>query len=248
MNVFTNYTMKGLIPTSLNGNHNSDLFGFGIMSDFNTSYYVLNRGAGIIFLSNDNYDYVTKKTFLYPTYMVTINSNLYITENSYIWKTDKYLNVSLTYNESGSYRGIYYNCTENLIYAAPIKYNYLRVFNLNLTLNHTVNVSTINPCSEYKNELYVGTRQGLILVIISKTVMSTFTGFSSRMQITLTVADEFDDEFGLIAISYENFDDVVNLYYYNGTFTGKQLATPSIPNYIGFDSKGHFVLIYQVIK
>ena len=99
-----------------------------IVNSFNTSYYVNDYLANTIYLLNDDYGYVTKKTFTSPTYMVDINSNLYITGENNIWKTDKYLNVLITYNESGEYRGIHFNSTENLIYVASKAYYYVQVF------------------------------------------------------------------------------------------------------------------------
>ena len=112
------------------------------MVDFNTSYYVVDYYAGV-FLLNDNYGYIAKKTFSKPNYIVNANSNLYITGDNNIWKTDKYLNILITYSSSGSkYQGIFYNCTENLIYVAPYTNAYLQVFDLNLNLNSTISVAS----------------------------------------------------------------------------------------------------------
>ena len=59
---------------------------------------------------NDSHGYVTEKTFPQATYMLTMNSNLYITGDDNIWKTDKNLNILITYNGSGaSYRDINFN-------------------------------------------------------------------------------------------------------------------------------------------
>jgi hypothetical protein len=111
--------------------------------DFNTSYYVADFPADRIYLLNDNYEYVANKTFSSPAYMVTINSSLYITGQTSIWKTDKYLNVSQTYTSNGSqYRGIYFNSTENFIYVSDTSRTDFQVFNMNLSLEYTVNVST----------------------------------------------------------------------------------------------------------
>jgi hypothetical protein len=219
------------------------LQGFGMMVDFNTSYYIMDELANRTYLLNDNYDYVTDRTFTFPQYMVTINSILFITGKSNIWKTDKYLNVLFTHTESGgaNYNGIYYNCTFNLIYVAPTGYTYIQVFDLNLTLNHTISVSPNNPRSfdEYNNELYVGTSQSIVLVIVNKIVLRNFTVCSSSSIFSLVI-----DNSGLIAmVCYSN--NLVNLYYYNGTSTGKSLTTPVSPTYVGFDSKGRFVLLSQ---
>ncbi len=211
-----------------------------MMIDFNITYYITDNIGSIIYLLNDNYDYITKKSFSQPAFIVTMNSNLYISGDRNIWKTDKYLNILQTHSESGSYRGIYYNCTENLIYVAAAAYDYFQVFNINLTLNDSVSVSPKKPYSfsEYKSELYVGTTDSNVLVIVEKTIIRNFTVCSSNAFVTSIVTDYS----GLMAISCkENY--LVNLYYSNGTFTGKKLTTPYYPYYVGFDSKGYFVSI-----
>ena len=57
----------------------------------------------------------------------------------------KYLNVLKSHSESAQYRGIYYNCTENSVYAASEAYYYFRVFNSSLTLIYTISVSPNRP-------------------------------------------------------------------------------------------------------
>ncbi len=210
------------------------------MEDFNTSYYITNEYGQAIYILNDNYDYVSRKTFIYSGCMVTINSSLYITGSHNIWKTDKYLNILITHTESGAYYyGIYFNCTNNFIYVAPTVYSYIQVFDLNLTFNHTISVDPNNPrsFSEFNNELYVGTSQSIVLVIVNKIVIRSFTGCSSGPLYSLVA-----DNYGLIAIACFS-DHLFNLYYYNGTSTGKSLAAPVHPTYVGFDSKGRFVFL-----
>ena len=238
MNVFTNYTIKRTI-TSLNGISFSRLVGFGMMVDFNTSYYIIDINTHTIFLLDDNYVYVTMKTFSNPKYMVAINSSLYITGQNKIWKTDKYLNILIEQNESASYRDIYFNSTENLIYAAPLSYKYYQVFDLNLNLLYNVSVSSYNPISfsEYNNELYVGTIQSIVLVIVNKNIIRSFNVCSSS-EVTSMVFDKC----GFLSISCCT-NNSVGLYYFNGTFTGKSLTTTTGSYYIGFDSEGRFILI-----
>jgi hypothetical protein len=205
-----------------------------MISDFNTSYYVSDFN-GHIFLLNENYGYVTNKTFILPAYMVTVNSSLFITGGSNIWKTDKNLNILKTHNESGNYRGIYFNLTENIIYVAPIAYTYLQFFDSNLNFKYNVSVSPNYPysLSEFNNELYVGTTQGSILVIVSQTFIRKFTVFSG-----LVVTSVILDNVGFIAV----------LCNYNSLSTGKSLTTPINTMYAGIDSKGRYVLMsrYQI--
>jgi hypothetical protein len=126
----------------------------------------------------------------------------------------------------------------NLIYVSLRVYSYIQVFELNLTFNHNISVSPNNPrsFSAYNNELYVGTAQGLVLVIVNKIVTHTFTGCPAW------ISSLNSDNYGRIAIAcYSN--NLVNLYYYNGTSTGKSLTTSESPTYVGFDSKGRFVFL-----
>ena len=144
MNVFTNFTLKELI-ISFNKNNFTFITGFGMIVDFNTSYYVLDTET--IFLLNDNYAYVTQKKFSLPFYLVNTNSSLYITGDENMWKTDKYLNVLKTHTKYASYRDIYLNSTENFIYVASEAYTYFQAFDLNLVLKNTVSISPSNPRS-----------------------------------------------------------------------------------------------------
>jgi hypothetical protein len=236
MNVFTNFTLKKSITTSLNGIFFSLLMGFGMMVDSNTSYYIMDTGANRILILDVNYGYVTNKVFTAPVNMVTINSNLYITGTSNIWKTDKYLNVLLTHSESGTYHGIFFNYTENCIYAASERFTYFQVFDLSLNLKYNVSVSPKTPRSfgEYNKELYVGTTQGLIDVIVNKVVVRSFTACVGK------ISSIISDACGYISMSCES-ENSVYLYYYNGTKTSKRLATRKLQEYIAFDSKNNFI-------
>jgi hypothetical protein len=86
-----------------------------------------------------------------------------------------------------------------------------------LTLNHNIGVSPNNPRSydEYNNELYVGTNQLLVLVIVNKIVIRSFMGCSSGLLYSLVV-----DNCGLMAIVCRQ-NNLVNLFNYNETSTGE---------------------------
>ena len=210
-----------------------------MMNDFNTTFYVIDYDANRIYLLDENYEFISEKTFPVPNYMVTVNLSLYITGDNNIWKTDKYLNVLITYSESAYYNGIYFNSTEYSIYVAPFANAYFKVFDLDLNPQYTVSLSPYTPFSlaEYNNELFVGTVQGSVLVIVNKAIIRIFMVCSSNY-ITSIVFDNC----GFMAIScYSN--SFVNLYYYNGTFTDKTISTAPIPMYLGFDSNGYFVIL-----
>jgi hypothetical protein len=238
MSAFTNYSRK-LNISSLNGIAFSCVYGFGMMVDFNSSYYVLEHWKHHIFLLNDNYAYVTMETFTAPNYMITVNSSLYVTGDHNIWKTDKYLNKLITYDcPIAWYRGIYFNSTENLIYAARSSLTYFELFDLNLNFLSTVSISPYKPFSfsEFNNELYIGTSRSSVIVVVNKIIIRIFPSCS-------TVSSIVFDDCGLMATScfIFNYND---LYYSNETYANKSLITPpGYPVYVGFDSKGRYVQI-----
>ena len=209
-----------------------------MMVDFNTSYYVVDYYAGV-FLLNDNYGYIAKKTFSKPNYIVNANSNLYITGDNNIWKTDKYLNISKTFTSRGAdYRGILFKCTENLIYVASSTNTYLQVFDLNLNLNSTINVSPHYPRSfaEKNNELFVGCSVGSVLVVVNKAIIRSFTACSSGV-----ISSMVFDKFGLMAIACRDHK-IIKLFHSNGTYTTKNMVTSVDVLNAQFDSKGRFVM------
>jgi hypothetical protein len=163
------------------------LHGFGMMVDLNTSYYLTDYRGHKIFLLNDNYENVADKKFSSPAYMVTFNSNLYITGYSSIWKTDKYLNVLQSFTSTGAnYRGIYFNSRENLVTIADTdttgKTDF-QIFDMNLSLNYTANLSSNYPYffSEYNNELYIGTTSNIVLVVVNKLIIRNVTACSGQV-------------------------------------------------------------------
>jgi hypothetical protein len=100
-------------------------------------------------------------------------------------------------------------------------------------------VSPHNPRSlaEYNNELYVGTMNSTVLVVVNKAIIRSFTACSSTRVISMVF-----DEYGLMAIACRD-SNLVNLFYSNGTYTTKNMATAHFPMYVGFDTKGRFVIL-----
>ncbi len=143
--------------------------------DSNTTYYLLDKVGGKIFILNDEWNYITYKVISAPLYIVnTDNKTLYISSMSNIYKTDKYLNLlgQYTATNSPSYRGIYFNPKNILIYVASFNSLLTKVdlFNLNLTFNDSIQVSPFTPFSITGNndKLYIGTSNGSILVVVNK--------------------------------------------------------------------------------
>ena len=90
------------------------------------------------------------------------------------------------------------------------------------------------------NQLYVGTRGGIILRYQNEILVNQFNGCNGN---DVTVTSILFDPNGYIAITCEYPTNKLYLFSPNGSFTGKSITTPIYPSYIGFDSKGHFIQI-----
>ena len=144
------------------------------------------------------------------------------------------------------YRGIGYNPSNVLIYVVSELSKEIQVFYLNLTLIRRLSTLPHRPylITESSNKLYVGTANtGLILVFQNEIITSQFNGCDGK---SVYLTSILFDQTGYMATSCENS----KLYLYSpyGAFTGKSITTPVYPRYIGFDSKGRFVIIsyYQI--
>ncbi len=222
-----------------------DYVGFGMSSLNPIQYYVTHYSQGKIFVFDDNWNYVSNKSsFLNVNYMIPGGNYFYITSNDNIWKTDQQLNVLITHtNSTGSspkYTGLYYNSTKNLIYVALCYLEVIHVFNLNLTLNDSISITPYQPWSinENNNELYVGTTNGTVLVILNQQIIKQFNGFNQQ---SCRLSSILFDSLNNMATSCANYQ----LYLYNtaGTCLNKSFPTDSYPYYIGLDSKSRLVVV-----
>jgi hypothetical protein len=112
---------------------------------------------------------------------------------------------------------------------------------LNLSLNHTFSTLSYRPWSitGYNNQLYLGDIfTGTILVVVNKVINRTFKGCNgNEIQLNYIVFDQC----GYMATSCDN--NQLYLYHSNGTYLNKNFTSPTRTNYIGYDSKGHFIQI-----
>ena len=56
---------------------------------------------GVLILS-DQWSFITSKSFTNPFYVISIDSCLYITFYSNVWKVDQDLNILVNYNPGGN--------------------------------------------------------------------------------------------------------------------------------------------------
>jgi hypothetical protein len=221
-----------------------DYVGLGMSSSNLIQYYVTEFWQGKIFVFDENWNYVsTKSSFSYVYYMIPGGNYFYITGNGNIYKTDQQLNVLIRYDSTGSfplYRGLYQNSTNDLIYVAPFALQVIHVFNLNLTLNDSISITPYRPWSinENNNELYVGTTNGTVLVIVNKQIIKQFNGCNGQSVFLFSIL--FDD-FNNMATSCDNKQ--LHLYNTAGTYLNKSIPTVSSPRYIGLDSKSRLVVV-----
>jgi hypothetical protein len=225
--------------------------GFGMSRSNPIKFYVTHYNLGEIFVFDENWNLVSRKSsFLNVYYMTPVGNYFYITGYKNIWKTDQQLNVSITHTNSNlsspSYCGLYYNATSDLIYVASQDFQVIQVFNLDLTLNDSFSITPYKSWSlnEHNSELYVGTTNGTMLVIVNKQIIKQFNGCNQQSDKLFSIL--FDD-LNNIATSCAN----KRLYLYNkaGTYLNKSIIpTDSNPYYIGFDSKSRLVVVttYQI--
>ena len=135
--MFKNHSIQSTI-TQLNGNSFAGLFGFGIYSSSNTTYYyVMDWKANKVYILNDEWSFISSKSFNHPTYMISIGNSLYMTGYFNVWKVDQDLNILIEYNPTGGkpyYHGISYSPSNGLIYVAAVNLQEIQVFNLDLAL------------------------------------------------------------------------------------------------------------------
>ena len=241
--MFDNLTIQSVF-NQFNGEFFAWLVGFGMM---NSSFYVIDHSGHKVSKLDDNWSFISSKTFTYPIYMITVENSLYMTGDTNIWKLDKDLNILIQYNGTGTsplYRGLYFNSTNGFLYVAPAALTEIHVFYLNLTFNHSFSTSPYKPWSieGYNNKLYIGTTNSTnsVIVVQNEGIVNQFNGCGES---SVELKSILFDECGYMATSCFSPLNKLYLNFANGTFTGKTISSQSHPYYIGFDSKGHFIQI-----
>jgi hypothetical protein len=124
---------------------------------------------------------------------------------------------------------------------APAYLDVIHVFNFNLALTDTISIPSYNPWSinAYNDQLYVGTTNGTILVIVNKQIIKQFNGCNGQnSNLNSILFDQFDN---IGAACY--ITSPLYLLKTNGTYLNKNILTVDYPFYIGFDSKSRLVVV-----
>jgi hypothetical protein len=209
----------------------------------NTTYYITDSGCNLIYILNDGWEQITTKSFKSPAYMATSSSNVYITGDFNIWKTDKDLNVLAQHNntDNPNYRGVYYNSTNDLIYVADYSNLCIDIFDSSLKQVDVILTSYYTPWSVtgYNNRMYVGTSyMGKVLVIENKQIINIIDACNGLSDDVLSITF---DQSGLMATSC--YTGKLFLYNSDSTYSEKSIMTSSLPFSTAFDSKGRFIIV-----
>ena len=95
--MFTNPSVQSEI-SEFNGNSFCGLMGFGMFSSSGTVYYYLmDYDASKVYILDDEWKFISSKTFTKPAYMINIGNSLYMTGQKNVWKVDKDLNILINY-------------------------------------------------------------------------------------------------------------------------------------------------------
>ena len=243
--MFDNPNIQSTI-NQFNGTSIRGLVGFEMYSSPDTvDYYVMNQWDNKTYILDDEWSLISSKSLSYPSNMISINNSLYITGSWNVWKVDQDLIILIEYNPSGDYPCygvISYNPSNGLIYVAAWNLFEIQVFNLDLTLMRRLTSPYAWSITVSSNQLYVGTSGGIVLVYQNEILINQFSGCNGNSCALNSILFDLN---GYMATTC--FSQINKLYLFSpeGSFTGKYLTTPDYPRYIGFDSKGRFIIVSE---
>jgi hypothetical protein len=241
LNLFQVYQHRYLI-NKFNNQGTTCLHGFDWIQDSTGTYiYISDYSNDNIIIFNENWEYKkSSSNIIRPAFIKVINDEVFITADGGVYKTDKNVNIMLSYLSSGmKFRGIYYNVTSDLIYVDADNLK-IFVFNRNLGLLSSLDTIGYNPYAiiGYNGKLVVGTTNGIILIVENgavTTILVTVCSFISSLLID-------DDGYMFVLCRYPN---QLCAYHINGTYFGNVSTTFATDDltFISFESKGHLIII-----
>ena len=170
-----------------------------MLTSLNTTYYYISDYIAFkIYMFDDNWTFIASKSYNSPLYMITVDSNLYISSDTNVYKTDEILNLVSQYNASGLvyYRGLYLDSSRGVIYIVANHLGVIQIFDLNLLMNDSISIPypyIAYSITGYNNQIYVGTESGTILVLVNKIITSTFNACN---RYGLVIASIVFDQYG----------------------------------------------------
>jgi hypothetical protein len=196
--------------------------------------------------SNRNWTYLSHKTMpIYvPISIKSIYNELFITGNDGIYKIDKSLNILESYSRTGAlYSGIYYNSTADALYVTSQFSNRIDLFYRNLSFINSINfINQPYALTEKNGKLYVGLFGGVLSVLENNLVVKNITTLCTGWISSIVI--DANELMGVLCFS----DSILYLYSTNGSYTGKNMTTPTSPRFLNYDLNGHFIIAsyYQI--
>jgi hypothetical protein len=202
-----------------------------------TLYYAMDYGAKNIVRFNENWEYLSIKAIA-GCFIKLVENEFFLSSDSGILKTDKDLNIIKTFSSGTIYRGLYYNESSKKIFGVKRDANLIEILNQNLTLLDSISTGSYIPfgLNEYKNELFVGTMTGQILVIQNKTITKVYNTLCSGDRTTSFL---FDNN-GYMSVQCAG-GTASHIYHINGTYMNISLSTATANYGMKIDSKGRLI-------
>lgn len=243
--IFISDSFASLSSMSLSNNYSiNSNFTFKNARNFaivNSSYYyVVEAFLNGIMIFNDQWEfqYVKNYTNPLPYFLIAIDQYAYISSNTKFCKTDLNLNVQKCYS-GFSYRSIYYNKIDQMLYVVNYQKQRIDKFdkNLNLLKSITIAPKFIHGVSGYDNNLVISNDAGKIYVYWNFVNVTSFQTFCSGFIPQIHV-----DAYGFITVCCY-YGNALYFYHANGTYLGKSINNVAMPMHADYDLNGKFVII-----
>jgi hypothetical protein len=247
LSIFINFTKNNFILKTKNYALTMLASSFSVDTVRNYTY-LLDYGAGIVYKTDLNWNYVSTLGGYISPHSSAISSN-------YLWVAGKYLyqvnldNSAIVYSTASSstyafYGRIYYNPTTSNLFVLDYIDKQVLQYSQNLqTLVNTWNFPSFygNPYSlnGYSNLMYIGTNSGYLF---SMTITGTFTLLGSGCNgLNSPITSISFDYFGNMI---QSCDSANSYFVYNGptytTYSNVKLYDPGL-YYGAYDSNKNFV-------
>ena len=213
-----------------------------------TINYVLDVDNSKIVVFGDSWEYLGFNKFTRPVTLITTVDIFYIAGLYNLYKTDNMFNITKTYipdrsySPGGmiSYRGLYLSQITNSLFAIADTQTLVFQFDLDLNPLDSFDISPYKPRSinGINNLVYIGTRDGAVLVIDDQTIIKTFNGCHGESDIITSMAF---DNYGYLVTACESLKSA--FIYSNDSYVGKSLNFNSLLEFTNFDANGQLIFL-----
>ena len=220
-------------------------FKFCYITEFFTTYYVLRffSSGNLVQLFDGNWGFLLDSGS-YVMNIIPWNNSLFIISNDgFIKQTDRFLAVIQQSSFQLSYPStsdLYYSSNSDTLYVSNFRAQTIYMFQRNLTIYDNFTLPALyNPTAinGYNDKIYVGTVDGLILLIVNKIIIQIISTYNS----ILGINGIFVDAYGFIVPVSPT---TLSLFYPNLTLTGLNISSNGGYG-VGFDSNNRFVIVYR---